>query len=222
MWMPDDAWWTAAAKGGGNLRDKSAKVRYVAPAHARNLRDAHLAISKQSGVVSTLALVESEGLNAFASSAEGRNTVAVTLDFLDALGNDRDALAATLGHEVAHLHYRHGATRQERATTAQGASHAIGTLLGLVGVPFGGTIASVGVTAVTTSFSRDEEREADAKGLEWATAAGYSACGSAHTIRMLQSKSESASLPFLSTHPGHEERIESASLLSRKLTGNAC
>ena len=161
-WVPDDAWWTAASAGGGNLRSRDDKLRLVPAAHARNLREAYLAIAKQSGMSPSLAMVESEGPNAFATSNDGKPMIAVTLVLLDALGNDRDALAATLGHEVAHLYYSHGTARQERATAAQGASHALGTLLGMVGVPFGGTIASVGVTAVTTSFSRDEEREADA------------------------------------------------------------
>lgn len=221
-WVPDDGWWTAAAIGGGNLRAKDSKVTHVAPAHAKNLREAYTAIAKQSGMSPSLALVESDSPNAFATSHQGRPMIAVTLDLLEALGNDRDALAATLGHEIAHIYYHHGTARQERATAAQGASHALGTFLGLVGVPFGGTIASVGVTAVTTSFSRDEEREADAKGLEWATAAGYNACGSARTIRLLQAKGGGAGIPFLSTHPGYEERIERANALSTKLTGKGC
>lgn len=221
-WMPDAAWWSAAAAHGGNLRNKENVVRHVNPAHAKNLHEAHEALAKQSRMTATLALVEADAPNAFATNHQGTPIIAVTLDFLDALGNDRDALAATLGHELAHLYYSHGTQRQERATAAQGASYVIGTILGLAGVPLGGTIASVGVSAVTTSFSRDEEREADTKGLEWAAAAGYSPCGSARTIRHFQSRGGGALLPFLSTHPGYEERIESANALSMRLTGKGC
>ena len=221
-WMPDDAWWKAASAGGGSLRAKDNKIRQVTPAQVRNLREAHEAIARQSRMTATLALVESDGPNAFATHHQTQPVIAVTLDLLDALGNDRDALATTLGHEVAHLYYRHGTARQERASAAEGATHMLGTLLGLVGVPLGGTIASVGVSAVTTSFSRDEEREADAKGLEWATAAGFSACGSTRTIRLFQSRGGGASIPFLSSHPGYEERIERADALSVKLTGKGC
>ncbi len=221
-WVPDAAWWSSASANGGILRTKENAIRHVNPAHAKNLHEVHAALARQSRMTATLALVEADAPNAFATSNQGTPVIAVSLDFLEALGNDRDALAATLGHELAHLYYSHGTARQERASAAQGASHVIGAILGLAGVPLGGTIASVGVSAVTTSFSRDEEREADAKGLEWATAAGFNACGSARTIRLFQSRGGGASIPFLSTHPGYEERIERANATSTRLTGRGC
>jgi len=62
----------------------------------------------------------------------------------------------------------------------------LGAILGVAGVPMGSTIANVGIVMVATAYSRDEEREADELGLQWAMAAGYSACGSARTMRMLK------------------------------------
>jgi len=221
-WTPDDNWWSAASIRGGTLKVKDGSTRSVSAANAKNLYEVQKEIQKQSFLTTRLALVETDSPNAFATTIAGQPTIAVSLDFLDALGSDRDALATTLGHEIAHLYYRHGAIRQERNEAAKGASQVLGTILGLAGVPLGGTIANVGVTAVTTSFSRDEEREADTKGLQWATAAGFSACGSARTIAMLQSKSSGGGIPFLSTHPGYEERIARAGEASMRLTGKGC
>jgi len=122
-----------------------------------------------------------------------------------------DAIAVTMGHEFAHLHLGHsGAARKEREDTARGVSNVLGTILNIAGVPFGGTIASVGVTAVARSFTRDEERAADELGLKWATGAGFDVCGKARAVRMYQSMRSGVDIPFLSTHPSYGERSDLA------------
>lgn len=148
--------------------------------------------------------------------------VAFTLSFVNALGDDKDGIASVMGHELAHLHLRHGAARKERHENAKAASNVLGTVLNLAGVPLGGTIAGLGVGAVTASFSRDEEREADELGNKWATSAGFDACGGARSMRVLKQQAKTAPIPFLATHPGHDERIERANALSLKTNGRGC
>src|SRR5690242_4882630 len=92
-WIPDSAWWEGAAAGGGQLRTADNKVRQVDAASVRNLREAQLAIQKQSGMPVELALAEADGPNAFATEVNGKATIGITLDLLNALGSDRDALA---------------------------------------------------------------------------------------------------------------------------------
>lgn len=221
-WTPGESWWQAAVVSGGHLEAADGSKRFVGASHAKNLHEAAREVGKRSPIAAALALVDAPGPNAYAAVVNGRPVIAVTLGFLDLLGGDRDALATTLGHELAHLHFGHSETRRERHQTAQGASRILGTLLGLAGVPMGGTLANVGVTAVVRSFTRDEERAADAQGLEWATAAGFSACGSARTVRALQASGGGAVIPFLATHPGDDERVERANEVSLRLTGKAC
>ena len=205
-WTPDQAWWIAAGDSGGELLTPTGSIRRVDAVHARNLYEVSRKIREQSGVAADIVLVDSRVLNAFATEVEGERRIALTLEFLQAIGDDRDALATSIGHEAAHLYYRHAATRKKRNQPIIGTASAI-----------------AGIIAVDTSFSRYEEREADVKGMEWAVAAGFSPCGSARTLRMLEARARvTGSDPFLATHPDHGERIARANALSRKLTGSGC
>ena len=221
-WVPEDGWWQEAAVNGGHLEAPDGSARFLRPLHAKNLYEVSKAIGRHAPIAASLALVGNESPNAYASVVGGRPVIAVSLSFLELLGEDRDALATTLGHEIAHIHFGHGAIRKERLLATQGASQILGTLLGLAGVPLGGTLANVGVTAVARLFTRDEERAADAKGLDWATAAGFSACGSVRTMLALQAAGGGRGIPFLATHPGDEERIERANEVALRLTGKVC
>jgi len=181
----------------------------------------------QSGVygsAAVLGLADMDAPNAFAFYRQGRPVVAISLSWLDQLGQDVDALATTIGHELAHLYLGHtGTARQERENTAQGASQIVGTALSLAGVPMAGAIANVGAIAVARSFSRDEERAADDYGIRWAVAAGYDPCGRARTMRMYQRlRAGTVEIPFLSTHPGAAERSELADAYSLKTTNRPC
>ncbi len=205
-WTPDEAWWVAAGRSGGEFVAEDGSLRRVAAQHARNLHEIGGRIREQSGILADIALVDDENLNAFATDAGGRRRIALTLPFLEAIGDDRDALATSIGHEAAHLHYAHGATRRERNQPVIGDAAAI-----------------AGIISVNTTFSRYEEREADIKGIEWAVAAGFSPCGSARTLRLLAARAGGAEGDrFRATHPGYRERIRRANALSKKLTGTGC
>jgi predicted Zn-dependent protease len=221
-WAPTAQWWQAAAVSGGRLREKDGEIHHITRAQARNLSEALEKLAKESGITSQLAIVKSEQMNAFATIHLGRPMVAFTLPFLRALGEDRDAIASVMGHELAHLKLDHRAARKNRADNAVAASNVVGTVLSVLGVPLGGTVASMGIGVVTATFSRDEEREADELGNTWATAAGFDPCGGVRSMQALQKAARSAQIPFLSTHPGHDERIERANELSLKLKGTAC
>ena len=225
---PSDAWilngdWTKYPPNKNvALVGKTGQHYDVRRENLTNLAKVFATIRGQSKVSASLGIVASEMTNAFATSTSGRQSIMFTLPMLEKIGSDEDALATTTGHELAHLHLKHGEIRQQRAESAKSVSNVLGTVLGLAGVPMGGSIASLGVSTITAAYSRDEEREADELGLSWAVAAGYSACGSVRTMRMLKAMSTSSALPFFASHPAHDERIERANELALKTTGRAC
>jgi predicted Zn-dependent protease len=221
-WTPPPEWWRASSASGGRLVEKDGTAHRLTGAQVRNLAAAHEKLARQSGIDARLILVKSEQVNAFAAYRQGAAVVGFTLPFIQAMGDDADAVASVMGHELAHLKLAHGAARKQRHEQASAASNVVGTVLGIAGVPFGGVIAGFGATAVVSAFSRDEEREADELGNQWALTAGFDPCGGARSMRVLQAKSRAAPIPFFSTHPGHEERIERANALSLKLRNSPC
>jgi predicted Zn-dependent protease len=220
VWIPTDDWWAGAIKSGATLASPDGRTFEVKAAHARNLHEVAARLRAQGAMQARLALADSDEFNAYAASGEGGRVVTLTLALLEAIGNDRDALATTLGHEMAHLYYAHGEARRERTLPA----HSIAYVYGLVVEPGGMTLGGqTGTFAVNASFTRYEEREADLKGMEWAVEAGFSPCGAARTMRILTRVANPANVSaLLSTHPGHDERIARAHAMQKKLTGSAC
>lgn len=209
---------------GISLKRQDGTVQYISHNTVRNLTTVMNNVEKISGVNADLGLVDTDYPNAFAFHHEGRPVIAISLSWLKELGHDKDALATTIGHELAHLHLGHtGDKRKEREQIRMGASQVLGTLMNIAGVPMGGTIASIGVTAFARSFTRDEERAADDYGIRWAVAAGYDPCGRARTMKMYQRmQADEHDLSFLSTHPGATERSDAANDASLKIKGRLC
>ncbi len=127
-------------------------------------------------------------------------------------------LAALLGHELGHVNARHAAQRQGQAMLAQAAVVGLGVATsdsqwsGLVGLA-----SQVGASALLSSYSRDNEREADALGQEYMARAGYPASGmtSLHQLLLAEQKSQPSMLQTMfSTHPMPAERVETARRLA--------
>ncbi len=124
-------------------------------------------------------------------------------------------LAAVMGHEVVHALARHGAERmsQTQATNIalQGAQIGLGVsgtnpLLGQAAMAALGAGAQVGLLL---PYSRAHESEADYIGILLAADAGYDPQESVRLWeRMAQASGGNSPAEFLSTHPGHETRIE--------------
>jgi predicted Zn-dependent protease len=218
-WLPQDpAYWEDARKNGASLRLQNGSVyRVIPPLDINRLVLVKERLERVSGVKSELALVETDSPNAFAIVHQGRQIIAFSLSMLDALGADRDALATTMGHELAHLHLGHlKGARKEREDTIK-VGQVAGAVMNVL-VPWSGTIASVGITAYQQSFTRDEERAADDQGLKWAIEAGYDPCGHYRVARAFHNPS----VPFLSSHPGYAERSSLASEYALTATGKGC
>lgn len=124
-------------------------------------------------------------------------------------------LAAVLGHEVTHALARHGAERMSQGQLANTALQVLGTAAGVSsGNAMLGeaTMAALGAGAqvgLLLPFSRKHESEADYIGILLAADAGYDPRESVHLWeRMEQMSGGGGPSEFLSTHPGHETRIE--------------
>jgi len=128
-----------------------------------------------------------------------------------------DELAGLLGHETGHVNARHAA---ERAGRAQLASVGIGLAqIGLAVAGLGGVgdiVAAggqIGASALLSKYSRDDEREADALGMEYMTRAGYNADGMVGLMDILRKEGrEKPSLieTMFSSHPMSDERYATA------------
>ncbi len=137
----------------------------------------------------------------------------VTRGILVDLDNEAE-LAALLGHELGHVNARHAAQRQGQAMVAQVAVtgvNIIGSAAGFGGLTDLGT--QLGASALLSSYSRDNEREADALGQEYMVRAGYPASGMVGLQQLLvdqQKESPGMLQTMFSTHPMSKERRDTA------------
>jgi len=174
---------------------------------------AHFRVTRAAGVQADLLIVEGNDPNAFAGLVNGRPTIGINLALLKLIGDDVDEFASLLGHEAAHLARGHGGSGRTRSSTLQAIGSVVGMGLGAAGVPAGGTIAGLAVELIDTAYSREEEREADALGVGYARSAGYDPYGAIRFQEKLLRVSGGSLLPFLSSHPSGEERIENLKAL---------
>ena len=143
-------------------------------------------------------------------------SIAATRGIIIALQNEAE-LAALLGHETGHVCARHAAEQAGKGKLSQlllaGATLAssvagYGNAAGLIQ-----NIGGFGAGALLASYSRDNEREADALGLEYMTRAGYSTLGMVGLTKVLlelQHGKTSDAQRLFASHPMSSERYQFA------------
>ncbi len=154
-------------------------------------------------------VLDSPVVNAFALPG---GFVYVTRGLLAHLGNEAQ-LAVVLGHEIGHVAGRHASKRAAGQLFGQALllGGAIGGQL-LLGGNAASEILNYGSAATQLLFlryGRDDEREADRVGVEYAAMGGYDAAHGAdffRTLKRLGQQSENDIPSFLSTHPDPGER----------------
>lgn len=153
---------------------------------------------------------------------------------LVALMNDEAELAAVLGHEVAHVAARHSARRQRSAQRNQMLG-GLGAILStvLLGDSQIGNLLTRGALQVpqyvTLSYSRAQEEEADALGIDYLTRAGYEpdAMGGfllrlaqqAELDSRLQGRTNARPPEWASSHPDPVKRVGKANTISADKPG---
>jgi predicted Zn-dependent protease len=152
-------------------------------------------------------VIASATVNAFAFDNNQQPTIVFSLGMIRLLSTDQDAWAALIGHELAHLRLDHLRGKQDRREKAEIASSIAGVVLSVIGLPFASVAADASATLADRAYSRDDEREADRISLQYMRRAGIAETGAISLQQRLLTVSSSTAIPFLSTHPGGEERI---------------
>jgi predicted Zn-dependent protease len=143
-------------------------------------------------------------------------TAATTRGILVEL-DDEAELAALLGHEIGHVNARHAAERATRGMLASVALAGVGAAVAASDYSqYAGVVNSlggVGAGALLAHYSRENEREADALGMEYMTRAGHDPDGMTDLMEILVEESErkpGAIEMMFATHPMSEERYRTA------------
>ncbi|MFA5083094.1 MAG: M48 family metalloprotease [Hydrogenophilaceae bacterium] len=126
-----------------------------------------------------------------------------------------DELAALLGHETGHVNARHAAERAGKSMLVQG-----GLVLASVAVagkenyqPIVQLAGQIGGSALLSKYSRDNEREADALGMDYMVKAGYNPDGMVDLMGLLQGQAKAKPgllETMFASHPMSDERYRDA------------
>ena len=132
-------------------------------------------------------------------------------------------LAGVLAHEIAHIANRHAAEQMTRSTLM---NMGLGIFGALLGNGTGSQIAEVGAgvaaQATMMRFSRDDEREADLKALQYMKRAGYDPRGMVELLEVLraqQGRDPGSVQTFFASHPAPGERVQRLQLEASQLAG---
>jgi Zn-dependent protease with chaperone function len=125
---------------------------------------------------------------------------------IDTLKVTDDELAAVIGHEIAHALLEHGRARMSEQVLKGVGINLAAAYFGLSDI--GATaLAQAAQLAITLPYSRGHETDADLVGLELAARAGYDPRAAVSLWRKMSAASKGQPPQFLSTHPGHAQRI---------------
>ena len=155
-----------------------------------------------------VSLIRDEKVNAFCLPG---GKIVVYSGILPVAQNEA-ALAAVLGHEMAHATSRHGAQRLLQQNLAQTAM--TGIALSISDMDYDRQRAVMGALGagaqfgILMPFSRDHESEADHIGLTYMARAGYDPRESVRLWKRMDESSGRQPPEFLSTHPSHGTRIQ--------------
>jgi predicted Zn-dependent protease len=194
------------------------QVGVMSTSRARLIVEVKARLEQAAGAGADLVLVEGSQPNAFSTPSSGAGPlVGLNLGMVELLGDDGDAYAAVLGHEYAHLALRHRDSRVARESLRLLGSTVLAIALASQGMSRGaGDVANLATQAVSMTFSREEERDADRAGLRYAAAAGFDPHGAVRAWELMASRGERA-VRFLSTHPASAERVENMRALAAEL-----
>jgi len=131
-------------------------------------------------------------------------------------------LAFVLGHEFKHYTAKHSLERWRSMRDTANALAFFGLIAAGAGVGLVGSLAQLAALGALFSYNRDQEREADAGGLELLAANGYDLrVGAAIWSALLEEQRANKDRPerslFTATHPEPEERMKTLAESAEKM-----
>ncbi len=177
------------ANGQVRLYDNPSALAYVDRIGQKLARN-----SARPNIKYTFQIVKDDSINAFATMG---GYVYVNTGLLKAADNEAQ-LAGVIGHEIGHIAGRHALQHMKQAALAQGISSAVGV--------DSNQIVQIGVqVALTLPNSRQDEYDADRRGMTTMIQAGYAPTAMPEFMKKLINSNSSPE--FLSSHPGAKERV---------------
>lgn len=154
-----------------------------------------------------LAIFNQPQVNAFVLPG---GKISVYQGLLQVAKNDAQ-LAAVMGHEVAHVTERHPAERIARTNATMTGAQILSGIVG--GTPIAAQSASTAIQigaqlGLLLPFTRGQESEADAVGLEFMANAGFDPRESVKLWQNMQESRDGEPPEFMSTHPSSDTRID--------------
>jgi predicted Zn-dependent protease len=181
--------------------------------------DRLVAASEQPDVKYRVTILNSPAINAFALPS---GQLYVTRGLL-ALANDSAELASVLSHEMAHVTASHAAIREDQARRVALVEGVVNQVLS---DPETGALALAKSKIALASFSRSQEFEADAIGVQVSAKAGFDPYGAERFLTSMgrnaelrplsASGTDSRPLDFLSSHPSTPDRVKNAVASAQK------
>lgn len=154
-----------------------------------------VASSDRPRLPATFQVVEDKAINAFATAG---GFVYVNTGLIKAAENEAE-LASVISHEWGHISGKHLVKQMQQRALASGVATAAGLERN--------TAVGIGVElALNRPRSRQDEFDADKRGLRTLTRAGYAPSGMVSFMQKLL-RSGSSAPTFLSTHPATSDRI---------------
>ena len=169
------------------------------------------AVSHRTQMPYSFQAVNATNVNAYAFPG---GSIAATRGILLKLNNEAE-LGALLGHELGHVNARHTAHIMSKGMFTNALIGGVSTIVGAT-TGYGQLASQLGMLGsgvLLASYSRDNERQADALGMQYLVTAGYGPDGMIGLMEMLNDLSkghQSASQLLFATHPMSDERYRTA------------
>ncbi len=181
-------------------------------AEVKRVGNAVAAVGQRPQLPWDFTAVNDPEVNAFALPG---GKICITRGLLSRMESE-DGMAAVLGHETGHVTARHAVSAYNRQMLATVALIGGGIYMDAKNVKNRELIslgALIGAQMVLARYSRDQERQSDELGLDYAIKAGYSPRGMVETHKVLlalQKQKPGAVERLFASHPMSAERLATA------------